>query len=191
MGKNFNIFNSGKEQKLLAMLYGSIRERNKAITILRQESLKYCFYRGRKLGFSSDETNELFQDTIVAFIVSLQRNSIDKNPAGYLRMIFKNKSIDKLNKKKGMAFVSLEQIELSTDEDDKNKESKQLTETAMNKMCNAMKHLSSNQQTLFNCYYILKMSLKEIAVEQNTTPEVIKTQLSRARKALRDKLREL
>lgn len=189
MSKRFSIFDNNKEQKLLDKLFGSFHERNEAYAILRKDGLNYCRSRGKKLGFNSYETSELFGDAMLAFFESLQKNGIKKNPAGYLKVIVKHKSIDRLNKKKEITFLNLEQIEISTVEDDEQKEVVELREVGINKVLHVMEQISPNYKSLIHCFYFLKMSLHEIALEQNTSPEVIKTQLSRARKAIKDLLK--
>jgi len=153
MGKRFNIFEKGKEQKLLKLLYGNEREHNEAFSILRKDALKYCFVRGKKLGFTSDETSELYGEAILAFCEAYQKQGIDDSPSGYLKRIIKNKSIDKFKKKKGLIFVNTEQIELSTVEDEKRKEIMELNEAGLKKVLHAIENINPLYKTLIQSYY--------------------------------------
>jgi RNA polymerase sigma factor (sigma-70 family) len=189
MSKLLLIFHSGKKPKLLEMLYGSFEERDKAIAILRQEACEYCNAKGSMMGLCRDDVLDLFQDAMLAFLESLSEKKIKKNPSGYLKRIIKNKSINKLNKKKELKMRMQEQIEPSTSDDDKRKEVLELTELAISKIHKVMDDINPLYKTLLYHRYILGLSLKQIAVEQQSSPEVVKTQLERARKAVREKLR--
>ncbi|MCF8366689.1 MAG: sigma-70 family RNA polymerase sigma factor [Bacteroidales bacterium] len=187
MDKIFRIFNSGKEQKLLDMLYGSIEDRDRAISILRKEALGYCIDKGRKMGFCREDILDLFQDAMLAFLESLEERKIKKNPTGYLKRIIKYKSIDKLNLKKDSKLINQEMPELSTDIDDDRNELMELSELAISKIIKAMDDINPKYKALLHHHYILGLSLNEIAVEQQSTPETVKTQLKRAREAVRGK----
>jgi RNA polymerase sigma factor (sigma-70 family) len=191
MGRNFKILKSGKEQRLLDMLYGSHKDREQAMVIISREAFVYCSSIGRKMGFCHEETKDLLGDSMLAWLEALQEGKIEKNPVGYLKRIIKFKGIDKLNQKKKLNFSGHIRIEPSTVEDDAQKEASELTEIGVGKLLQAIHFLNPTYKKVIESYYLLCMSHKQIAVEQDTTPHVVKTQLSRARKILLDKLREL
>jgi RNA polymerase sigma factor (sigma-70 family) len=191
MNKLLGIFKSGKEQKLLDMLYGSREDRERAIVILRKEALEYCSHYGRRMGFCRDDRFDLLQDAMLTLLEALEEKKIKKNPVGYLKRIIKFKSIDKINQNKKLKLLNQITIEPSTIEDDEQKEEIELTKIGVSKMLQAMDFINPTYRNVIESNYFFFMSIQQIADEQQISYDTVKTQLCRARKALRDKLREL
>ncbi len=191
MNNYFKIFNSGREQRLLDLLYGSRHERDEAVQLMYPETKKYGDFQAEKMGLSSEEAKDVLAESMLALLEAAIEKRIKERPESYLRKIIKFKSIDRLKKKKEMKSKLADMPDPNTDEDDQRKEAMELTAAAVKLMIYAMDFINPDYKALVEKFYFFKMSTQQIADEHGASYDTVKTQLSRARKALKDKIKEL
>ena len=137
----------------------------------------------RRYGISSSDEVDMVQDIFIEIFVSIYRYDSNKGEfKPWLRAVSVNQILKRIKKSKRLEIVGLNQ------DNDVKETSLQLGEYDTEYIVREIAQLSKGYRTVFNMYEIDGYSHKEIANKLSITVQTSKSQLSRAKSILRDKL---
>lgn len=186
-----------RDEKLLAdYLHGD----EIALEVLFKRYLKAVFYLAFRYTQSSDEAEDLVQETFVRVWKSRKKFDLNKSFKAWLFTIAKNTALDWCKKKKTIPFSNLIKnngndedwdyfAEFITDESQKPEENYQKEELAQN-LVNLTAQLPVEQRQVIEAHHNRELSFKEIAQELKLSLNTVKSRYWRALKRLKEFLDE-
>lgn len=132
----------------------------------------------------NDEAEDIVQDTFLKLWIKRDELNELRNPETFAMTMIKNASIDRLRKRKTIRFE-----ELNKDPENNHTPLDSLTQReAYELVVEAMKDLSKQQQMLLNLRDIEGYEYEEIAEISGLNINNIRVNISRARKAIKERL---
>jgi len=167
-----------------AIISDALKNKGTARQLIYESYLGYVLTVTRRYGIQSADEVDMVQDIFIEIFSSLERYDSRKGEfKSWLRRIAVNQVLKRKRKNTNMYVVSLEGTSLPI-------EDSQLGDLDAEYIINEISKLPEGYQTVFNLYEIDGYSHKEIGQQLNITPQTSKSQLSRAKKMLRNKLRK-
>ena len=164
-------------KQLLKLLKGKQEDRDKAIVFIYLENKRHCFRKAARLGITPDGFEDIFSEAFMKFVDAVFNQTLIRDVHAYLRKVFENNLFDEMKKnKKNPENENLTGMEPEQETDI------QLSEEAVERIWETMQKLPPKYREYLILHHMEGVSLKEIAGEYNTKPEIVKTELSRGRK---------
>lgn len=164
-------------KQLLNLLKGKQEERDEAIAYIYLNNKQQCFRRAVRSGITPERFEDIFSEAFMRFVDAVIKQTLIRNVHAYLTKVFENSLIDEMKKNKknpeNEDLTGLEQVPV---------QDVQLSEEAIEKIWETMQNLSPKYREYLILHHMEGVSLKEIAKEYDTKPEIVKTELSRGRK---------
>lgn len=133
---------------------------------------------------NSEDANDLLQDGFLKIFENIGSYKGDRPLPAWMARIIINLAITRFRKAStGPKFLDLDDAEIADDD-----ESNQVESHEFEKVISAMQQLPDKYRIVLNMYAIDKMSHKEIAETLNISEGTSKSQLSRARQLLKERL---
>lgn len=151
----------------------------------------YNLFAGKMFGLclryadSEDEAKDILQDGFIKVFLNLKQFNHKGSFEGWIRKIIVNTALEKFRDKSYLFAVSMEN---DYDQNDK-KYDHILSELAANDLLKIIQELSPQYRMVFNLYAIEGYSHKEICKVLNIKEGTSKSNLSRAREILKDKVK--
>ena len=168
------------EQELIR---GCIREDNQSQKVLYQQYLPYIYGICRRFHIADIEIKDLIQEIYIEVFLSLKRFDPEK---GILKSWLKTIAIRKILKQLRKNTLSFRDLGPDTPEPVAWDEAMQQLDTAY--ILELIQDLPEGYRTLFNLYEIDGYSHKEISQMLNISESTSRSQLSRAKALLQEKL---
>ncbi|MEZ5197574.1 MAG: sigma-70 family RNA polymerase sigma factor [Bacteroidales bacterium] len=163
-------------EQLLELLKGKQEERDKAIVFIYLKNKQQCFRKAARLGITPDGFEDIFAEAFMKFVDAVFNQTLIRNVHAYLRKVFENNLFDEMKKnKKNPKIENLTGLEPEPEPDI------QLSEKAVERIWETMQKLPPKYREYLILHHMEGVSLKEIASEYDTKPEIVKTELSRGR----------
>jgi len=126
-------------------------------------------------------SEEVVQDALFSFYRTIDRFDTRKKVSGYLFTIARNAAISRLRQAKKQ--VSLEEIELAEEDETLYKQLVQSEEKR--KVARALRHLPEKYRSIIRLYFFSELSYGEISRKLKLPLNTVRTNLRRAKEALR------
>ncbi len=135
---------------------------------------------------SIDEAKDILQDGFIKVFINLKQFNHKGSFEGWIRRIMVNTALEKFRDKSYLFAVNMEQGYESRDKEYDHI----LTEIAANDLLELIQELSPQYRMVFNLYAIEGYSHKEICEMLNIKEGTSKSNLSRAREILKEKVKK-
>lgn len=141
----------------------------------------YKFLKSKEL--SEDAVHEAFISILKNKdkYLSLKENELKRSAT----VILRNKCIDILRKDKKYADISMEDVEIYLESDEKSVEEQSILNDEVEKIQRHLKNLDEMTKQILIMKYIEDMSLKEIGEEMNLTSKHVSTKIYRGKEKLK------
>ncbi|MCG8411678.1 MAG: RNA polymerase sigma factor [Bacteroidales bacterium] len=133
-----------------------------------------------------DEAKDILQDGFVKVFCNLKKFNNKGSFEGWIRRIIVNTALERFRNKNYLFAVSME----NSYEKGNNEYDHILSELSANDLLKMVQELSPQYRTVFNLYAIEGYSHKEISKKLNIKEGTSKSNLSRAREILKEKVNE-
>lgn len=150
--------------------------------------LKYTICHCKNL----DDVNDIIQDIYIELYQTIiNKNYIDlENVESYIIGMAKNK-IKRHYKPLKVSYSQIDEEELEQfEDDDMNIEMNIITKDNVLQVWNYLKNKNELTARIFYLYYVMEISIKEIAIEMEFTESNIKNHLYRTQKELKEKFKK-
>lgn len=135
---------------------------------------------------NEDEAKDILQDGFIKVFLNLKKFNNKGSLEGWIRRIIVNTALERFRDKKYLFAVKME----SGYERDEKEYDHIISEISANDLLKLIQELTPQYRTVFNLYAIEGYSHKEISEKLNIKEGTSKSNLSRAREILKDKVKE-
>ena len=137
--------------------------------------LKYCR--------TQEEAEDILQETFISIFTQIKKYQGKGSFEGWMKRIAINKAIDSFKKNYGLVYPIKEELIAANENIDSD-----LFEIPLEMLMNTIQELPDRYRLVFNLYELDGYTHKDIAVMLDISEGTSKSNLSRARKALKEKL---
>ncbi|WP_413532646.1 RNA polymerase sigma factor [Empedobacter brevis] len=135
---------------------------------------------------SYEDAQDIFQEGFIHIFNKINQFKFEGSFEGWMKRIMVNLNLEKLKKKRNLPFENVENIIITQEDDDEIEENFDYQQ-----LLKAIHKLSPQYRQVFNLYVFEEYSHQEIATMLNISVGTSKSNLSRARNLLKERLNQL